>query len=100
MVIGEVLRGSYSHLAARKFLKPQFLETPHLSCLPQWASSTRYAACCNARDFFLVFFNLANIHKLCVNTPHANASSRWSNPLARIGRPRNPCLRIPIRASV
>ena len=38
--------------------------------------------------FFLIFRSLANIHRLCVNTPQAKASSRRSNLLARIGRPR------------
>jgi hypothetical protein len=92
--------GSYSHFDAAKLLNPQILGTLLVCCPPLEGSPVRYAASRKVRDSFFGFLSLANIHKLCVNTPHANASSRWSNPLARIGRPRNPCLRMPIRASV
>jgi hypothetical protein len=74
----------------------------HLFCLCHRLRilRVRYAASRSGTDFFLVFLILANIHRLCVNTPHANASSRCSNPLARIGRPRKLSFRRPIRPSV
>lgn len=58
----------------------------------------RYAAL--RRGCALLFLRRANIHRLCVNTPQASASSRWINPLARIGRPKNPRCTMLIRASV
>ena len=68
--------GSYSHFDAEKLLNPQIVETPLERFSPLEGSRVRYAASRSVRDSFLVFFSLANIHKLCVNTPHAKASSR------------------------
>ena len=67
---------------------------------PQELRWRDYAAWRKTAGFLLTLRNRANIHRLCVNTPQAKASFRCSAPLARIGRPRNPCLRIPIRPSV
>ena len=100
VILSNVFICSPEVFVAEKLLNPKFWRHPFCWSYVGRVFGLGYAAAGSGRGFLPAFFILANIHKLCVKTPQARASSRWANPLARIGRPRKFCLRMPIRASV